>query len=292
MTTTILAGISLIDSTGLAILATTLGTLVLSILANLWLRTRYRALQRDLHGPGAGEQSFVHPVLRNIARDAGEAAQRSAEVNTQAIIEERFQADLRPMLLAERFVRASTGLVIIMGLLGTFYGLTLSIGRIVQLVSADSSAVSDLTAGVSQGLSRALSGMAVAFSNSLVGVLSAVALTIFGILSSVSDRRTELMVQIETYLDRTLAVTARPSGTVAAGGAAGTPGNFGESVARLDGAVSRFEYALQAFATTTRDFREFNAHLKDNVQRLSLAFGDLSETLKAHTNALRPGPRV
>jgi hypothetical protein len=289
MHTTFLAGLSLIDSTGLAILATTVGVLLLGILANLWLRTRYRVLQRDLHGPGAADSGFAAPVLRNIVRDASEAAQRSSEVNTQAIIEERFQADLRPLLLAERFVRSATGLVIILGLLGTFYGLTLSIGRIVQLVSSDSAAVADITQGVSQGLTRALSGMAVAFSNSLVGVLSAVLLTVLGVLSSVSDRRTELMVQIETYLDRVLPKAAQGSTSP---GAPAPSGHFGEAVARLDGAVSRFEFALQAFATTTRDFREFNAHLKDNVQRLSLAFGDLSETLKAHTNALRPGPRV
>jgi len=291
MQITFLAGLSLIDSTGLAILATTVGVLLLGFAATFWLRTRYRSLQRDLHGPGAADGGFAHPVLRNVVRDASEAAQRSGDLNTQAIIEERFQADLRPMLLAERFVRAATGLVIILGLLGTFYGLTLSIGRIVQLVSSDSSAVADITQGVSQGLSRALSGMAVAFSNSLVGVLSAVLLTILGILSSVSDSRTELMVQIETYLDRALA-KAPQSTSPALGAGLAVPGNFGEAVARLDGAVSRFEFALQSFATTTRDFREFNAHLKDNVQRLSLAFGDLSETLKAHTSALRPGPRV
>ena len=291
MNSTILAGLSLIDSTGLAILATTVGILFLGIAANLWLRTRYHSLQRDLHGPGAADGGFEHPVLRNIVRDASEAAQRSAELNTQAIIEERFQADLRPMLLAERFVRAATGLVIILGLLGTFYGLTLSIGRIVQLVASDSSAIADITQGVSQGLSRALSGMAVAFSNSLVGVLSAVLLTVLGILSSVSDRRTDVMVQIETYLDRALPKVRQGLGPTAVAGAPAS-GALGETVARLDGAVVRFETALQNFAANTRDFREFNAHLKDNVQRLSLAFGDLSETLKAHTNALRPGPRI
>jgi hypothetical protein len=290
MRATILAGLSLIDSTGLAILSVTVGTLLLAILTTLWLRGRYRALERDLHGPGGSEGSFTHAVLRNIVRSAKEAVASSSEANTQAIIEERFQADLRAMLLGERFVRAATGLVIILGLLGTFYGLTLSIGRIVQLVSSDSAAVADITQGVSQGLSRALSGMAVAFSNSLVGVLSAVLLTVVGVLSNVSDRRTEVMVQIETYLDRILARAPR-AGAPAAAGAPATPTSLGESVARLDGAVSRFEFALQAFATSTRDFREFNAHLKDNVQRLSLAFGDLSETLKAHTNALRGGPR-
>ncbi len=268
-------------------MATTIGVLLLAVVANLWLRTRYRSLQRDLHGPGAADGGFSHSVLRNIVRDASEAAQRPGELNTQAIIEERFQADLRPMLLAERFVRAATGLVIILGLLGTFYGLTLSIGRIVQLVASDSSAAADITQGVSQGLSRALSGMAVAFSNSLVGVLSAVLLTILGVLSSVSDRRNEVMVQTETYLDRVLPKVRQALGPTAIAG-----GLTSETAARLDSAVVRFETALQTFAANTRDFREFNAHLKDNVQRLSLAFGDLSETLKAHTNALRPGSRI
>jgi len=56
---------------------------------------------------------------------------------------------------------------------------------------------------------------------------------------------------------------------------------FGQSVAQLDGTVTRFESALETFATTTRDFREFNLHLKDNVQRMSLSFADLSEVLKS-----------
>ena len=45
--------------------------------------------------------------------------------------------------------------------------------------------------------------------------------------------------------------------------------------------MTRFESALETFATTTRDFHEFNLHLKDNVQRMSLSFADLSEVLKS-----------
>ena len=224
-------------------------------------------------------------MLDHIWADARGAAQRGGEVNTQAIIEDRFQADLRPALLAERFVRAATGLVIILGLLGTFYGLTLSIGKIVQLVAAETGANTDITQGVTQGLTSALSGMAVAFSNSLVGVLAAVILTIVGVLSNVADRRTGVMVQIEAYLERML---PQVDATRAHSGAAPS----GESMARLDSTVVRFEAALQNFAKSTREFHEFNAHLKDNIARLSLAFGDLSETLKAHTNAMKPGSRL
>lgn len=285
MIKTILAGLSLIDSTGLTILAITLGTLVLGMVANLWLRVRYAAIEWELRREGRPERPFQHRVLQNIVRDAAEVAHHSGDWNVQAIIEDRFHSDLRALLLAERFVRSSTGLVIILGLLGTFYGLTLSIGRIVQLVSGDPAVATDIAGGVSQGLSHALSGMTVAFSNSLVGILSAVILTVLGVLSNVSDRRTAVMVQVETFLERTL---PRPH---SAKDGVSELGGFGASVARLDDAIARFDGALQSFATTTRDFREFNLHLKDNVQRLSLAFADLSETLKAHTGALRSGPR-
>jgi hypothetical protein len=284
MLNTISAGISLIDATGLAILGTTLVTLLLGLLANLWLSRRYTAMERQLRRAEAAEHDFRFPVLRNIVRDASEAAERPGEPNWQAIVEERFATDLRPTLLAERFARGATGLVIILGLLGTFYGLTLSIGRIVQLVAGDAAAAADIAQGVSQGLSHALAGMAVAFSNSLLGVLSAVVLTLVGIWSNVADRRASVMVQIETYLERVL---PRRAATFAGAG----PGGFGDGMARLDAALARFESALQRFAATTGDFHEFNAHLKDNVQRLSLAFGDMSATLKQQLGSLRPGPR-
>jgi hypothetical protein len=285
MTNTILAGLALIDATGLTILGTTFATLVLGLLLNLWLRRRYAALEQDVRGRDNLEQGFRHAVLRNIVRDATAAAKRPGEVNVQAIIEERFHADLRGLLLGERFVRGATGLVIILGLLGTFYGLTLSIGRIVQLVAGDAGAAADITSGVSQGLSHALAGMAVAFSNSLVGVFSAVVLTVVGVLFNVADRRTGVMVQIETLLDRVLPkVAAENAPTVLLAG-------FDASIARLDAAVATFEAALRKFASTTGDFHEFNAHLKDNVQRLSLAFGDMSATLKSQFGPPRPGPK-
>lgn len=280
MLDTISAGFSLIDATGRTILGATLTTLVLGVLANLWLRRRYAAMERELRVAEGGELDFRLAVLHNIARDTAAAAGRPGEINLQAIVEERFAADLRSLLLAERFVRGATGLVIILGLLGTFYGLTLSIGRIVELVAGDAAATTDIAQGVSQGLSHALAGMAVAFSNSLVGVLSAVLLTIVGIWSNVSDRRAAVMVQIETFLDRVLPRSA------------GYAGGSAEAMARLDAAIARFEAALQKFASTTSDFHEFNAHLKDNVQRLSLAFGDMSATLKQQLGNLRPGPKA
>jgi hypothetical protein len=283
MTNTLLAGLSLIDTVGRAILAMTFATLALGLLATLWLRGRYGALARELRAAERGERELRHPVLRSIVTDANAAVRRPGEANLQAIIEERFHTELRGWLLAERWVRGATGLAIILGLLGTFYGLTLSIGRIVQLVAGEATAATDITQGVSQGLSHALSGMAVAFSNSLLGVLAAVILTVVGILWNVSDRRTAVMVQIETFLDRALPRPATTTGQQIAG--------LDQAVERLQAAIGTFEGALQKFAGTTGDFHEFNAHLKDNVQRLSLTFGDMSATLKTQLGPLRPGPK-
>ncbi len=275
----LLGGLSLVDATGRVILATTLLCLFLAVAANLFLRARYVGLRRDLERDA---RPFAHPLLNHVVADALEASRRTGAPNTQAIVEERFQSELKALLLAERFVKAATGLVIILGLLGTFYGLTLSIGRIVSLVSTDGGGA-DVAGAVTAGLTRALSGMAVAFSNSLLGIASAVVLTALGVFCGVTDHRIALMLKLETHLDRVLA----SSGSAAAredGGA-----RFPDTVKNLENVVARFESALATFSENARDFHEFNAHLKDNIQRMSLSFGDLSDTLKGHAVALKSG---
>src|SRR5690606_487135 len=180
----------------------------------------------------------------------------------------------------------------ILGLVGTFYGLTQSIGTLAALVSEDPTRVVDVTESLTRGLTEALSGMSTAFTTSLFGIAAAIVMTLVGVFASVPDKRLSAMVEIETYLESLL--PAAP--TAAAGAETGVAGGprvdvmaagLAQSVAKLEGAVEQFDAALSRFAATTRDFREFNLHLKDNVQRLSLAFGDLSETMKQHVAALR-----
>ncbi|HWE30313.1 MAG TPA: hypothetical protein VHB97_20045 [Polyangia bacterium] len=183
-------------------------------------------------------------------------------------------------MLAERFVRAATGLVIILGLLGTFYGLTLSIGRIVHLVAGDVSAHADVGGAVTSGLTHALSGMAVAFSNSLVGVTSAVILTLLNIFSNPNEARVRVMLQLETRLDRLVATV--PAATSSTGGR-----GFVDAVAQLERVVARFEVGLTRFSESSKEFHEFNAHLKDNIQRMSLSFGDFSDAMKGQVVALK-----
>lgn len=301
MSDAFLSNFALLDTSAYVVIAIILLLLGGAVFATIGIRARYRSLSRELRRSHDGE--FSSPVLSGIARDTlGAAGRGSLDINTQAIVEQNFQRHLGAALLGERFIKATVGLLIILGLVGTFYGLTLSIGRLVGLVSGDAGGTADVAQGLTQGLTQALSGMSVAFTCSLFGIVSAILMTLITVFFNVTDSRVALMVEIEGYLDnRLLRAVAMSEGAAplgAAGGMGGHPASLdhlarglANSAGQLQAAVNQFEAALQNFSTTTRDFREFNLHLKDNVQRLSLSFGDLSETLKAHTHALQQRER-
>lgn len=287
----------LIDGSGLLIIAIIVALLLAAIASTWFVRSRYAQLQRDLRRNGETGSVFSSPVLNRIVGDAMAALRRRThEVNTQALIEQGLQSELRPLLVAERFIRASTGLLIILGLVGTFYGLTKSIGQLVSLISGDFAGASEVTESLMQGLTEALSGMSVAFTTSLFGITAAIIMTLVGVFANVTEQRTSLMLELETYLDRVATQLSpevtRADARLAQPATASADVNMlvaglAQSVAKFEGSMTRFESSLTQFADRTRDFQEFNLHLKDNVQRLSLCFADLSDAMKAHATALR-----
>lgn len=298
----LLRSLSLLDTSGYVIIAIIVVLLVSAMLLTVIIRARYASMQRELRRYPGGGARFESPVLTRIVQDTEAAlALHPRDLNTQAIIERSFDAELRGLLIGERYIKATTGLLIILGLVGTFYGLTLSIGRLVTLVAGDAGGSgTEVTESLMQGLTQALSGMSVAFSCSLFGILSAIIMTLVGVFANVGDRRNALMVEIEALLDNELFAGAQAATGGALRGGAGIAisddlqrvvSGFGASVAQLQSSVAQFESALLNFSATTRDFREFNLHLKDNVQRMSLSFGDLSETLRGHVSALRARER-
>lgn len=303
MRNSLVSSLSLIHPSGIVILVVILALFASGVMLTMYVRGRYALIARDLRR-GRESADFGSGALQHVMRNAHDALRTGAiEVNTQAIVETAFQTELRGLLVAERFVKSATGLSIIMGLVGTFYGLSSSIGRLSALLSGDAPNAAEATAALTQGLTETLSGMSVAFTSSLFGIVTAVLLTLLGVFFNIADRRTALMVQIENFLDNTFLAHARASLGESGGGGRASSGpaasmhadarvermvqGFGESVARLTGAVQHFEAALVTFAGNTRDFQEFNHHLRDNIQRMSLGFGDLSETLKQHAGAVR-----
>lgn len=285
----------LVDASGLFIIAAIVVLLLAAITTTLVVRHRYSSMARELSRSPEEAGVFRNGVLNRVVGETL-AARRTPgqELNTQAIIENALQSDLGGLLMGERFVKASTGLLIILGLVGTFYGLTQSIGELVALVSSDFVDTTEVAQSLTAGLTKALSGMSVAFTTSLVGIAAAIVMTLVGVFANVADRRTALMVRLESYLDNLLTIGARGTAGVGSGGGGGSfaldpaahLSGFAQSVAKLESSVIRFETALTHFADSSRDFKEFNHHLKDNVQRLSVCFADLSDGLQQQVSAL------
>jgi hypothetical protein len=301
MRDSVLGSLPLVGFSGYIVMAAIVVLVVVALLVTAYVRGRYAVLSGDVRrNVGQVPPEFRSQTLGQIARDVQQAAvQHGGDVNTQAIIEHNIQSDLGGLLAGERFVKAATGLTIILGLLGTFTGLTMSIGKLATLVSGSTAGVADITESLTKGLTQALSGMSLAFATSLFGIASAIVMTLAGVFFNVADRRTAFTVQLEDYLDNVLLAAHRQAGAaggavVVGGGSALEPlvARFGQSVAALESAVGRFQGALDTFSGTTRDFREFNLHLKDNIQRMSLAFGDLSETLKREVVTLNSRGRT
>jgi methyl-accepting chemotaxis protein len=271
---------TLINPSGLAVLTAILALLIGGVAVTVIVRARYGSIAGDLRRSAYdGAVSFESSVLTRIVREALDARRATAEVNAQAIIESCFAHELRGLLIGERFVKASAGLTIIFGLVGTFFGLSLSIGKLVKLVaSSDVGGTEQIADSLTAGLVDALAGMSVAFTSSLFGILAAIVMTLLGVFASISDKRQALVAQIESYLDHV--VLTRGAAVSGAAGMDQMVGAFAHSVGQLEQVIGRFEGALGTFASNTRDFQEINLHLKDNIQRMSLSFADLSESLK------------
>lgn len=295
------------------------GIFVAALITTIIIRKKYININKDLSDyENRKREEYDHEILNLIIEDYKNAAQGNYnEVNTQAIIERNFNNALKGVNIGERFVKNAVSLMIILGLLGTFYGLTLSIGKLVELLSASGNVdmLSSMDSIVS-GLINSVKGMSVAFVTSLFGIACSVILTIFHIIYDVESEREDLMVQIEAYLDNNVALEISKNQEneheIFNKALADTFKNLGNQIENsfqyvidefsknLSGATSEiglsskallesihlFDKSLEKFIENTRDFSEFNYHLRTNIERMNVSFADLTEDLKEYAKEI------
>jgi hypothetical protein len=293
------SSLSLIDKSGYVIITLILLIAAIAVILNITIRRLYAAMENDLRRHGASGSGVRHRFLRSVLKDAEQTTGTpNSDPGLQALVEHHFKREHKGALTAERFLKSAPGLTIVLGLIGTFYGLTLSIGKLVTLIAGDVSGVAEITQALTTGLAGALSGMSVAFSTSLFGIIASVLLVLLNVFSNLADKRSALLLRLEVYLDG-----LRARGTNEEGGT-DIPSSpvqldartveaietLGASVTKLQDSIAGFDAALVGFSENTRDFQEFNLHLKDNIQRMSLGFADLSDTLKQQAAAMRSNP--
>lgn len=266
-------------------------TILLVAIVNLGMtRSKYIALQVDLDKRRTETKFDEGSVVDRIIRDYRMAAEdQYGDVNTQAIIEKNLSKSLKGAMFGERFCRNAISLMIILGLLGTFYGLTLSIGDIVKVLgNNDTLDMFSSMDGIIGGLLQSIQGMSVAFITSLSGIIAAIILTVMNLVVSPTTIRENFMIDIEEYLDNIISVEfiKTESREYAEYVKIATKGMQEASQALLH-SVRSFEGALDRFGDNTRDFSEFNHHLRTNIDRMNVNFADLSDNLKVTASSLR-----
>ncbi|MCR0984207.1 MotA/TolQ/ExbB proton channel family protein [Roseomonas populi] len=115
--------------------------------------------------------------------------------------------------------RYMTGLLIFLGLLGTFWGLILTIGSVsdvIQNMSVGSGDVTTLFNQLKSGLAQPLQGMGVAFSSSMLGLASALVLGFLDLTAG--QAQTRFYNELEEWL---AGVTRLSSGVLGDSGAEG-----------------------------------------------------------------------
>ncbi len=293
-----------LDPVGITIVGIIIITLISAFIINIILIMRYNKLERDISDETNREdRKFEASVLNAIVNDYTRASsEHFGEINTQAIIEKHFATAMKFEILGERFVKTSISLMIVLGLIGTFFGLTISISRLVSMLATDASALLGENNEIASGLLNALSGMSVAFVTSLFGISASIIMTFLTLFWNAPDKKIAVMSQIEEYLDNKLFKEVReayfkyhierakdeeeqpdeqlPYPNISIHRLYTVSKELSQSANAIVDASKKFEQSLDVFGESARDFKEFNYHLKDNIARMSVAFSDLNQTLK------------
>jgi len=292
--------------------------LVLTIVVSLILKKKYTVLEEDINdNQNRAKEVFGNEIFNNMVTDYKKAINHEVkDINTQAIIEKNMHRYLRSHILGERFLTKSISLMIVLGLLGTFYGLTLSIGELVELLNNASEAIVSDVSSITDGLISSIRGMSVAFATSLFGIASSILVTLLNIAFSVKEHRESVMVFSEEYLDNIQAggmiEIEGPDGVrVRQAGPGATVANadniikdltdvsekiikemnkasyeMAGAVNGLNKTIHQFDSSLKLFAEGSRDLTEFNHELRTNIQRMNVTFDDFSKEMSKNTESI------
>lgn len=295
------------------------GKLIISLIIFLFLlavgllfilKMKYQSLCDDVdlvYHDTSGKFPLENPAIETaIQRYKIGYYDSGSDVNTPAIVDSAMSAVLKGSSLMERFIKNVVALLITLGLLGTFIGLTMAVGDLATMFqNGNGQDVMATLENVEGGLMSSLSGMGVAFTTSLVGIATSILFTLLNIFISPLHKREQFVVSLEDYLDNVLAPKLKTS----------RPGDNEEILKMMDNALGRHSRTIadsltdssqmlqdtalwlndvmKRFATTcdsfnenVRDFSEFNHNLRNNIERMDVNFIRLVDVMKDNSDRL------
>lgn len=309
-----------IDVSGKVIVIIILCIFAIALLVDVLIKVKYHSIAKHLESRQQRRSGvFKNGLLNRIVQDYKAASSSPySDVNTQAIIEKTFMDDLKILLIGENMVKKSIGMLIVLGLLGTFIGLSISVSEMVGVLLPGSGSTGSLDWNfILEKLGGAAQGMGAAFITSLVGIAFSIVLTIFFIALDCEDEKNKLMVNIEEYLDNVIAVAITKDketeytmlnrilrdtfidfGNKIETSLRDTVNEFGNKLSNtvmdvsvtsqaLDNTIDRFDASLATFAESIRDFSEFNTNLRNNVEIMDVSFIKMAESMSSSANLIK-----
>ncbi len=160
--------------------------------------------------------------------------------------------------------------MIILGLMGTFFGLTLSVGELVNLLQGDLADVGELT----NNMILSVQGMAVAFQTSLFGIGGSVVLTVIRMIFSVEQKREDIAIYVEDYLDNVIAKAFAEE-------------KFNEYDKLVHAMESVFkEFGTQISVTFTDVVKSSTDRIDNSTQAIEMLTGGLKEAVSTFESSL------
>ncbi|MBN2853094.1 MAG: MotA/TolQ/ExbB proton channel family protein [Clostridia bacterium] len=301
-----------IDLSGKIIIYIITGVFCLALIINVLIKLKYMSIRKQLvsrqqRRAGVFKNEFLNKIVQEYK---AASSSNFSEVNTQATLEKSFTDHLYYYQIGENFVAKSISILIVLGLLGTFIGLTISVSELVNLLLSGSSSASglDLT-NLLANLAGAAEGMGAAFITSLFGIFFSIILNLLLVAVNCTDEKERLMVSIEEYLDNTVAIliskdketeytmlnrilrdTFIEFGEKIESSLKDTVNEFGNKLTNvvmdvsvsskvLDNTVDRFDLSLQEFANNMKDFSSFNTNLSNNIEKMDVSFIKMAQSL-------------
>lgn len=161
---------------------------------------RMKLKNKDYRRDARFQSEFINSVVDEYTVAV---STNGSDINTSAIVDKCIQRDLKGLLSGERFIKSSVSTMIILGLLGTFLGLTQSVSSLSTFFQ-NGEDVNSVLQSAGTGIMDAISGMGTAFSTSLVGVFCSIIITLTGLGSVAEESRMAMITDLEDYLDNTL----------------------------------------------------------------------------------------
>ena len=201
------------------------------------------------------------------------ASRRSERLSLSAIAMRSVLDGIASRLDESREIsRYATGLLIFLGLLGTFWGLLLtigSVGRVIEDMSVGSGDVTALFNQLKAGLSDPLRGMAIAFSSSMLGLAGALVLGFLDLQAGQAQNR--FYTELEDWL---AGATRLSSGALGAEGEGSMPAYV---QALLEQSAENMDELQRTLARNEEGRAQGNAALMQLTERLSV----LAEQMRA-----------